>query len=91
MIGISKMEAYGYSIDMIMRMEQQHPYTPDSTEAGCRKLFNETKTEIETDLRLQLIAVDFKLLRFLTGINIKMFDFDAAKKLQYKEGVPHPY
>jgi hypothetical protein len=62
----------------------------DTTELGCRKMFDETKKDLQENPSLNYVALDFKILRFLTGTKIKMFDFEAAKKLQYKEGIKHP-
>ncbi len=62
----------------------------DSTEVSCRKYFIETKKDIEQNENLNMVALDFKVLRFLTKVPIKMFDFEAANKLQYIEGIPHP-
>ena len=64
--------------------------TIDATEAGCRKLFNETKKDIEENENLNYVALDFKILRFLTNIHIPMFDFEAAKEVTYIIGIPHP-
>jgi hypothetical protein len=62
----------------------------DSTETSCRKLFNDMKEEVEYSNDLNMVALAFKVLRFLTNTPIRMFDFDEAKKLKYKEGIPHP-
>jgi len=61
----------------------------DTTEVGCKKLFDNAKFDIEINNNLNFIALEFKVLRFLTGTKIKMFDFEAARKLQYKEGIKH--
>ena len=62
----------------------------DSTEVSCRKYFIETKKDIEQNENLNIVAFDFKVLRFLTKVPIKMFDFEASNKLQYKENIPNP-
>jgi F0F1-type ATP synthase membrane subunit b/b' len=64
---------------------------PDSSENYCRKLFNETKEDLNMNNNLNHIAYDFKVFRFLTGEKIKMFDFQRAKSLKYIEGIKHPY
>ena len=84
--GFSAIEAFD-----IWKQETKDKKNVDSTEVGCRNLFNETMDDIEFNGNLNHIAFDFKVLRFLTGEKIEMFDFDRIKTIKYKEGIKHPY
>ena len=84
--GFSAIEAFN-----IWDQEKKDKKNLDSTEVGCRKLFNETLEDLNSNPNLNHLVFDFKVLRFLTGEKIKMFDFDRIKKIKYKEGIKHPY
>jgi len=69
----------------------QENLKPDSSETKCRKLFDDAIEDLKYNPNLNHLAFDFKVLRFITGEEIRMFDFDRIKTIQYKEGIKHPY
>ena len=57
----------------------------DSTASGMQKRFEYSKSAIANSDDLGCVAEEFEVLRFITRKPIKMFDFDAVKKLQFSE------